>query len=192
MKRRLNLSPLRHPWQWYRYQKALKDIGMALTREGELIIGLILMRHVSLNRDKKAVAPALALASFDFSGKGLRELFEVALKIEAMRQHPNPSMRRAMEEIFEDEDYKSFRRRPLPDFLAAPSHVMLFDEIMRGDDLIEVPYEGELMPLPFVVMFASRGDPVLASAILPRKVAKPVVEFLMQERGGDSSGKRPA
>src|SRR5688572_20264612 len=91
--RRLQRKPSR--WNlagWYQYLRAhlpLKEIGMALTSEGELLLGLVLMRNVTL-ADPSTAAPALVLGSFDFSVTGLEELYSVAERIEALRADPDP------------------------------------------------------------------------------------------------------
>ncbi len=162
----------------------MKRLLEALTREGEIVLGLVLMRNTVLS-DKASAAPALVLGSFDFSVAGFEELYAVAERIETLRNDPDPSSRRAVEEIYEDEEYRMFRRRALPSCVAAPSHVMLFDELMRGDDFFELEFGEVTVPSPFVVMFANRSSPaggLLVSAVVPRPVAEPVLQYLVEER----------
>ena len=169
-------------WWWcIRMRRLLRYFGRHLARKGDILLGVVVMRNTLL-ANSHAAAPALVLGSFNFSATGMDELIDVAKRFDALRTSTDDSARDAVRAILADEEYKQFRRRPLPVSVGAPDHLLLFDELMRGEDFFELEYSGDSIPCPFVVLFANRNEPVLTSAVVPRKVAKPVVEYLLAER----------
>jgi len=170
--------------KWVRHLRVLRlirQVGEALAQEGELILGLVVMRNRLLG-GHEAVAPALILGSFDFSVAGMDVLDGVYDRFHALGDHADPAIRNAIHQIFEDEDYRPFRRRELPACVAAPRHIVLFDEFMRGDDFFEAELEDKPGPLPFVAMFANRNAPQVFSLVIPGKISRMVLEFLVGER----------
>lgn len=143
-------------------------------------LGLVLMRNVAL-RDHKAVGPALVLASSRFSAEGFDELNDVAEKMELLRYSSDRQAARAVESIYADEDYGRFRRRALPACVGAPEHIQLFDETMRGNDLLELPGVYKGIPHPFTVLFANTGNPAW-SGVIPGTMLPPVVDALARDR----------
>jgi len=165
--------------------RALRQFGVALTQEGELVLGLVLMRNTVL-ADRETAAPALILGSFDLSPAGFETLHIVAGRLDAMR-----STDESVAAIFEDDEYQIYRRRELPSGVAAPAHVMLFDELMRGSDFIDWKLEEMTVPDPFVVMFANRNAPILASAVVPKEIAMPVLQYLVEENARRTATMEP-
>ncbi len=143
-------------------------------------LGLVLMRNASLH-DHKAVGPALVLASSRFGAEGFDELLDVAEKMEALRHSSDRQAARAIEAIYEDEDYRRFRRRALPACVGAPEHIQLFDETMRGNDLLELPGAYKRLPHPFTVLFANTGNPAW-SGVIPGAMLPLVIEVLLRDR----------
>lgn len=181
MKERPSWWDLAKVWSYYQtVHLPLKRGGLALCDLGEFRIGLVMMRNTMLG-NAKAVAPALVLASPEVSPQGLKELFEVAQRIEELRLHADPAVRAVANQIYEDEEFQMLRQRPLPPAFQAPSYMRLHDEMMRGSDFFEHTIGNESVPSPWVLLLAKEVGDRNLSAVIPGKIGLPVLKHLVAE-----------
>jgi hypothetical protein len=147
-------------------------------------MGLVLMRNTVL-RDPAQAGPALVLVTRLFSPAGLDELYDIAERIDEMSASTDPDTALAVRAIFEDDEYQSFRRRPLPACLNAPDHIQLFDELISGNAFIRLPTGIDSQGHPFVMLFATEAAPAgkpAWSAVLPSKITAHAVDALLSDR----------
>jgi hypothetical protein len=147
-------------------------------------MGLVLMRNTVL-RDPAQAGPALVLVTSLFSPAGFDELYDIAERIDEMSDSTDPAIALAVEAIFEDEEYQSFRRRSLPSCLNAPAHIQLFDELISGNAFIRTPADVGTQDHPFIMLFATEAvtsGKSAWSAVVPSKIAAHAVDALFKDR----------
>lgn len=141
-------------------------------------LGLVILRNASLS-DPDQAAPALVLASSNFSPEGLEELHAVAEKVTAGDDLSDGN--HEMDALLSDDEYQPYRRRPLPASMQAPEYIELFDETMRGRDFLEVPTSQGPLTHPFVLLFANSG-PKNWSAVVPGHIAIQAARALVKDK----------
>jgi len=137
------------------------------------------MWNTTISENRKTVAPALLMGTFDLTTNGVRELMKTATQF---GKPESPTQQAEYDRIMADQEYQEFRCRPIPSSYGAPKSIFLLDENMSQANLLIDEKSKVDAVAPFVLVAATSpdGGPF---QIMPVKIARWVIKSIEKERG---------